>query len=169
MGCRDNGISPLCLTTRSLRPAHRPFTQGRLLVLCCCSAQLEAWMFQRRGLGSHFVSCGTIKCIAAQGETSETRWRSPWLYTLNPSSLVYPTLSKAIPPIIIKSQNPVILVDQKAKRSAARKRFVKSNKRQLRAGAGHEKFVSISSYENVVTESTKNTTGNITNSKLMKN
>jgi len=39
--------------------------------------------------GSHFVSDGTIKCIVAYGETSETRWRRPWFCTLNDSSLVY--------------------------------------------------------------------------------
>jgi len=37
------------------------------------------------------VSYGTIKCIVAYGETSETRWRRPWFST-NATSLVYPDL-----------------------------------------------------------------------------
>jgi len=39
-------------------------------------------------LGSHFVSHGTIKCIVAYVETSETRWRRPWFSTVNAAPLV---------------------------------------------------------------------------------
>jgi len=60
--------------------------------------KIEADNLQRSGyareeaLGSHLVSHGTIKCIVAYAETSETRWRRPWFCTLNACSLVYPDL-----------------------------------------------------------------------------
>ena len=47
---------------------------------------------KKRASGSHFVSYGTIECIVAYGETSETRWRRPWFCTLYAPSLVHPGL-----------------------------------------------------------------------------
>jgi len=47
-------------------------------------------ILERRHWAAILFFYGTVKCIVAYDETSETRWRRSWLCTLNVSSLVYP-------------------------------------------------------------------------------
>ena len=71
---------------------HSPnATNGRLLLTKGPGYTRE------EALGSYFVSHRARKCIAAYGETSETRWRRPSPSTHNAASLVYPGLYSCRP------------------------------------------------------------------------